>query len=110
MTGPAAFDPLRLFRELNEAGVRYVVIGALAGRLLGSPTLTRDLDICHATDSTNLAALVNVLHHLNARLRETGRPVPFRLDVRSLARAYSFTFTTDAGPGSAGETRRDRRF
>jgi len=97
MTGHAAFDPLRLFRELNEAGVRYVVIGALAGRLLGSQTLTRDLDVCHATDSTNLAALVNVLQRLNARLRGTDRPVSFHLDVRSLARADSFTFTTDAG-------------
>lgn len=97
MTAPAAFDPLRLLRELNEAGVRYVVIGALAGRLLGSPTLTRDLDICHATDSPNLAALVNVLQRLNGRLRGTDRPVPFRLDARSLAKGESFTFTTDAG-------------
>ena len=69
----------------------------LAGRLLGSPTLTRDLDICHATDSTNLTALVNVLQRFNARLRGTDRPVPLHLDVRSLARADSFTFTTDAG-------------
>jgi hypothetical protein len=54
---PATFDPLRLFRELNGAGVRSVVIGAFAGRLLGSPTLTRDLDVCHATDVNSSRAL-----------------------------------------------------
>lgn len=97
MTKPAPFDPLRLFRELNAAGVRYVVIGAFAGRLLGSPTLTRDLDICHATDEPNLNALAGVLSGLNARLRGGDRAVPFQLDARSLGRAPSLTLTTDAG-------------
>jgi hypothetical protein len=97
VTAPAAFDPLRLFRELNDGGVRYVVIGAFAGRLLGSPTLTRDLDICHARDRSNLRALSAVLARLNARLRGVGDEVPFRLDERSLAAGDSFTFSTDAG-------------
>jgi hypothetical protein len=94
---PAPFDPIRIFRELNDGGVRYVVIGALAGRLLGSPTLTRDVDICHATDPDNLQALSNVLGCLNARLRGTDRPVPFRLDVRSLTAVQWLTLTTDSG-------------
>lgn len=93
----ASFDPLRLFRELNDGGVRYVVIGAFAGRLLGSPTLTRDLDICHATDPANLRALAAVLGKLNARLRGTDDDVPFQLDARSLAAGDSFTFSTAAG-------------
>lgn len=93
----SAFDPLRLFRELDGAGVRYVVIGALAGRLLGSPTVTRDLDICHATDAVNLEALAGVLSNLNAGLRGTSEHVPFKLDARALAKGQSFTFTTDAG-------------
>jgi hypothetical protein len=93
----APFDPLRLFRELNDSGVRYVVIGAFAGRLLGSPTLTRDLDICHATEPANLDRLAAVLRRLNARLRGTDTDVPFQLDARGLASADSFTFTTDAG-------------
>lgn len=97
MSQPAPFDPIRVFRELNEGGVRYVVIGALAGRLLGSPTLTRDVDICHATDSDNLRALVGVLGRLNARLRGTDKPVPFVLDVRSLSGLQSLTLSTDAG-------------
>jgi hypothetical protein len=97
MSGQAPFDPLRIFRALNEGGVRYVVIGAFAGRLLGSPTLTRDLDICHARDATNLRALAAALRELHARLRGVDRDVPFRLDERSLAAGDSFTFSTDAG-------------
>jgi hypothetical protein len=94
---PAAFDPLRLLGLLNDAGVRYVVIGAFAGRLLGSPTLTRDLDICYARDSANLRALAGVLSAVNGRLRGVDREVPFRLDERTLAAGNSFTFSTDAG-------------
>jgi hypothetical protein len=97
MAQPAAFDPLRLLGLLNDAGVRYVVIGAFAGRLLGSPTLTRDLDICYARDRANLRALAGALAAVNARLRGVERDVPFRPDARSLAAGDSFTFSTDAG-------------
>lgn len=97
MSSPFSFDPLRLLGELNAASVRYVVIGAFAGRLLGSPTMTRDLDVCHATDAANLDALAAVLQGLNARLRDTDQPVKFRLDARSLASVTSLTLTTDAG-------------
>lgn len=97
MTSSPAFDPLRLLRELTDGGVRFVVIGAFAGRLLGSPTLTRDLDICYARDSGNLLALTAVLNRLHARLRGVDADLPFRLDARTLAAGDSFTFVTDAG-------------
>lgn len=93
----AAFDPLQLLRKLNTAGVRYVVIGAFAGRLLGSPTMTRDLDICYARDRSNLEALAGVLRALNARLRGVDEGLPFQLDARALGAGDSFTFVTDAG-------------
>lgn len=93
----SAFDPLRVLAALNAAGVRYVVIGAYAGRILGSPTVTRDLDICHDREPANLAALAGVLGDLRARLRGVDDDVPFILDARSLAAGDSFTFSTDAG-------------
>lgn len=93
----SAFDPLRVLKALNAAGVRYVIIGAYAGRILGSPTVTRDLDICHARDQENLDALARVLRDLRARLRGVDDDVPFTLDARSLANGDSFTFSTDAG-------------
>ena len=97
MNAPAAFDPLRLLRELNDAGVRYVVIGAFAGRLLGSPTMTRDLDVCYARERPNIEALAEVLRALHARLRGVDEELPFQLDARALAAGDSFTFVTDAG-------------
>lgn len=93
----SAFDPLRVLAALNAAGVRYVVIGAYAGRILGSSTVTRDLDICHAREPANLEALARVLGDLRARLRGVDEDVPFVLDARSLAAGDSFTFSTDAG-------------
>ena len=94
---PAAFDPLRALETLHRHGVRFVVIGAFAGRLLGSPSLTRDLDICYARDKANLEAMVEALKELHARLRGVKEEVPFRFDAQSLANGDSFTFVTDAG-------------
>ncbi len=86
-----------MLETLQEGGVRFVVIGAVAGRILGSPTVTRDLDVCYAGDEENLHALVSVLTGLHARLRGTDPDLPFRLDARTLRAGGTFTFTTDAG-------------
>ena len=93
----APFDPIRLLEVLDAGGVRFVVIGAVAGRILGSPTVTRDLDVCYASDDENLRALATVLVRLHARLRGADTGVPFRLDARTLRAGDTFTFTTDAG-------------
>jgi hypothetical protein len=94
---PPAFNPLGAITALEGHGVRYVVIGAIAGRLLGSPTITRDLDICYARDEANLEALASALQELHARLRGVQEAVPFVLDARTLRAGDGFTFETDAG-------------
>ena len=96
-TAPPSFDPLGAITVLERHGVRYVVIGAIAGRLLGSPTITRDLDICYARDDANLEAVASALQELHARLRGVQEDVPFILDARTLRAGDSFTFETDAG-------------
>lgn len=98
MTTQPAFDPLRLLAALDDGGVQCIVIGGFAGNLLGSPSFTSDLDVCHARDQANLVALANVLVSLNARLRGVSEDVPHRVDARSLRAGDSFTFLTDAGP------------
>jgi hypothetical protein len=90
-------DAVGLLERLDAGGVRYVVIGGVAAVMLGSPSLTGDLDICHAGDRPNLEALAHVLTGLHARLRGVTDDVPFRLDARSLAAGDSFTFVTDLG-------------
>jgi len=99
MPGPS-FDPLRALRVLDRHGVRFVVIGAFAGRLLGSSTVTRDLDLCYARDAANLEALAAALRELEARLRgaeDDAAVSSFQVDARSLRAGDHFTFTTVAG-------------
>jgi predicted nucleotidyltransferase len=97
MSGSEAFDPLGLLRALHDAGVEYVLIGGVAARLHGSPSLTRDLDICHSRERSNLERLAAVLTGLHARLRGVDDDVPFLLDARTLLAGANFTFITDAG-------------
>lgn len=97
MTEARPFEWTRALVLLTDGGVRFVVIGAVAGRILGSPTLTRDLDVCYARNPENLEALAAVLRQVHARLRGVDPDVPFRLDAKTLAAGDSFTFTTDLG-------------
>lgn len=94
---PSAFDPERILRTLAEHRVRYVLIGGLAGRLWGSPTVTNDLDLCYARDRVNLERLAEALRALDARLRGVDSDVPFLLDAETLERGDHFTFATAAG-------------
>jgi predicted nucleotidyltransferase len=94
---PSAFDPLAALRALRNAGVEFVLIGGVAARLHGSPSLTRDVDICHARDVANLERLADLLRELHARLRGVDDEVPFQPDARTLQAGGSFTFSTDVG-------------
>lgn len=94
---PAAFDPLRALRALDQEGARYVVIGGLAARLQGSPTVTNDLDICPDRTLENLERVTKALRVLGATLRGAAEDVPFILDAATLAAGDHFTFATKAG-------------
>lgn len=74
-----------------------MIIGGIAGVLLGSPSLTFDLDICHARDKQNLNALAGALQELKATLRGAPPSVPFLLDAKTLQMGDSFTFDTISG-------------
>jgi predicted nucleotidyltransferase len=97
VTSEAPFDPLVLLTALSDAGVEFVLIGGVAARLHGSPSLTRDVDICHRRSAENLERLAQVLRELGARLRGVDDDVPFLLDARTLAAGGNFTFATSAG-------------
>ncbi len=94
---PRPFDPERILETLLRQRVRFVVIGGIAGRLLGSPTVTNDLDICYARDRKNLAALSKALFELETSLRGALDGLPFRPDVPTLEAGDHFTFATSAG-------------
>ena len=96
MTEPR-FDPEAILATLLRHNVRFVVVGGIAARVLGSPIITRDLDICYARDWENLASLAAALRELGAKLRGVREPVPFRLDAKTLQDGDAFTFTTNLG-------------
>jgi len=93
----AAFDPLAGLRALHDAAIDFVVIGGVAARLHGSPSLTRDLDVCYARTPANLARLAGLLQQLHARLRGADDDLPLVLDAHTLQAGGSFTFSTDVG-------------
>jgi hypothetical protein len=96
MTEPT-FDPIHILRRLQAHGVRFVLIGGLAAKAHGSPTLTVDIDICPARDPDNLERLAAVLGELGARLRGAPRDVPFHPDRGTLERLEILTLATDRG-------------
>jgi hypothetical protein len=96
MSDPA-FEPVSILHALLDRGVRFVLIGGLAGAIRGSPVITGDVDICHARDRGNLARLAEALGSLRARLRGAPPEAPFRLDVAALEAGDHFTFATDLG-------------
>ena len=91
---PARFDPYAILRELQEARVYFVVIGALARVIQGSDELTRGLDLTPSLSERNLEKLQQALENLNAR-RSDGKP----LDVRELdpEREPVIVLESDAG-------------
>ena len=91
------FDPRLPLRVLLAHDVRFVIIGGIAGVLLGSPSLTFDLDICYERDKQNLEALAGALTELKATLRGAPPDLPFLLDAKTLQMGDSFTFDTIAG-------------
>ena len=91
------FDPVHILHRLQAHGVRFVLIGGLAAKAHGSPTLTVDIDICYARDRDNLERLAAVLAELGAVLRGAPADLPCHPDRRTLERGDTFTLTTAYG-------------
>lgn len=57
----------RILRVLQEHGVDYVLIGALAATVHGSVLRTEDVDVCPRNDGGNLRRLADSLKSLEAK-------------------------------------------
>ena len=54
-------DYKTIFKELNENGIDYLVVGGLAVNLFGVPRLTYDIDLMIRMDPENIEKLVSKL-------------------------------------------------
>ncbi len=65
---------LRMIGGLEQAGVRFVVIGGVAGIAHGIPRVTITLELCYDRSQTNIEALSTVLARWDAQPRRRERP------------------------------------
>jgi len=85
--------PRSLFEALVRHEVRFVILGGIAERLLGSPRTTEDFDICPEMSRANLARLAAMLNEVEALCRpegmeETGFPTAEPWERKQLRRAH----------------------
>ena len=94
-----AFDPLGALRTLIAYKVDFVLIGGLAARLHGSPTVTNDIDVCHDQPATNLKRVAAAFKEMEATLRlpDPGERVDVAIDERLLAATQNLTLMTEFG-------------
>lgn len=103
MPGPSsdrwAFDPLAILATLGAHEVSYVVIGAFAATLHGSPIATGDADITPARDGHNLERLAAALRAMDARMWAAGEPAGLAFDCSAamLDRAEMWNLVTAHG-------------
>ncbi|HEY5648774.1 MAG TPA: hypothetical protein VIU33_04705 [Nitrospiria bacterium] len=65
---------LDVFREFDQRGIRYLVVGALAMNLYGAPRMTADLDILADLEEENLSRLVEAMGDLGYQPRLPVKP------------------------------------
>src|SRR3989344_5191710 len=58
-------NPFReLFQGMNDAGIRYLIVGGLAVNLHGYRRFTADVDILVALDAENLEKVTSLMHSM----------------------------------------------
>jgi hypothetical protein len=90
-------DYQAIFDALDRHAVGFVVVGAVAMVLHGSPRVTRDLDICYSRDHDNVDRLVLALKPFAPTLRGAPDDLPFVLDAATLRAGLNFTLRSSAG-------------
>ena len=86
-----------VLRGLTDGGVRFVVIGGVAGVAHGWARVTNDVDICYDPSPDNRERLAAVLVGWHGYLRGVEAGLPFVLDARTLRDVPVLTLVTDEG-------------
>lgn len=86
-----------LLSMLAAAGVKFIVVGGVAGNLHGSARVTYDLDLVYSRDSENIRTIARLLSPLSPYLRGAPPGLPFTWDERTIRGGLNFTLTTTLG-------------
>jgi predicted nucleotidyltransferase len=87
-----------LVAALDDAGVRFIVIGGMAGIAHGAARVTFDVDCVYSREPDNLHRLASALAGFRPRLRDAPPGLPFRLDEPTMRAGLNFTLDSEAGP------------
>ncbi len=87
----------KLLPLLVNSGIEFILIGGVAGNVLGSARLTFDVDIVYDRSKANLEKISQSLKPLSPYLRGAPPGLPFALDVPTLRNGLNFTLTTTLG-------------
>ncbi len=91
----AQFD--KLLPLFVNGDVEFILIGGVAGNVLGSARLTFDVDIVYDRSKANLDKISRLLKPLSPYLRGAPPGLPFVLEVATLRNGLNFTLTTGLG-------------
>jgi len=91
-------DLPRLIGELVRGGVRFIVVGGMAGIAHGAGRVTFDIDCVYARDPETIARLAAVMTRFQPTLRGAPPGLPFRFDAATITAGLNFTLDTTAGP------------
>lgn len=87
-----------MLRLLDRHGVQYVVIGGVASRAHGDPSVTFDLDITPDPSEDNLGRLAAALEEMDALVRPPDAdPVRIPFDARMIGRFSTLATRTPLG-------------
>ena len=87
-----------LIADLVRAGVRFIVVGGMAGIAHGAGRVTFDIDCVYARDPETIARLAAVMARFQPTLRGAPPGLPFRFDAATITAGLNFTLDTTAGP------------
>lgn len=91
-------DLAAVIAALADGGVKFIVVGGMAGIAHGSVRVTFDIDCVYARDPENIARLARAIAPFGPTLRGAPPGLPFRFDEPTIAAGLNFTLDTTAGP------------
>lgn len=95
----APLNPVPLLQALADAGAQYVLVGGLAGAMLGTTRNTRDIDIAYASQHENLERICAVINGFRPRNKILGKAEGemITLTPAQLRRNKMLQLVTDVG-------------